>query len=109
MCPETGESAGKGKQGFVQLIEVRVQPIVPGTPTRSNLIWAEADHSKIVRPFIAICQPGKLMANVSGGILADHAVALFYRKNRSQHPLVFCVRLAKIKVWHTVQIIREQF
>jgi hypothetical protein len=41
-----------------------------------------------------------LFANVSGRMFSDNALTLVDGKNRSEHALVFCVWLAKVKIRH---------
>jgi len=84
----------------VDLVEVRIDPIVAGAPSRCGFIGPEADYRKIGRGLLAHAQAGEVFSNVSGRVLADDPFTLIHGKNCSQHALVFCVGLAKVEIWH---------
>jgi hypothetical protein len=91
----------KISQRIIQLDQVRIEPVEPGAPISNCLFRGEPQDCKIAGRGAILCQTGKVVAKKRDGVLAYHAFAFINRKNRSQHPLIFSVWLAKVEVWHT--------
>ena len=88
-------------QRIVQLDQVRVEPVEPGTPISNRLFRGEPQDRKIAGRGTILSQARKTVAKKRDRMLANHPFAFIHGKNRSQHPLIFSVRLAKVEVWHT--------
>jgi hypothetical protein len=68
--------AGKCQQRFVELGQVGVEPIVARSPAFRSLITSDVEHGKIVCPPLLVAQLRELIADISGGVLADYALTL---------------------------------
>ena len=88
-------------QRVIQLDQVRVQPVEPGTPISNRLSYGELQDREIAALGAILSQAGKTVAKKRDGVLANHPLAFIHGEHRSQHPLIFSVWLAEVKVWHT--------
>src|SRR5712692_6500245 len=109
VCPAvlretTGELARKCQKRFVELGQVGVEPVIAGAPSYGRLIRWEIEHGEVVCRRLLIGQFRELIADISGGVLADDALAFVDREYGAEHTLVLCVGLAKIKGRHTKEL-----
>jgi hypothetical protein len=88
-------------QRIIQLDQIRVEPVEPGTPISKRLFRGEPQDRKIAGRGTILSQAGKTVAKKRDRMLANHLFAFIHGKHRSQHPLIFSVWLAKVEVWHT--------
>src|SRR6266436_1679616 len=89
------------QQHFVEFGQVGIDSVVARAPFGSSLFRAETQNREVVCRLDSVHQLWELLADISCGMLADDSITLLDRQNGAQHTLVFCVGLAKIKVWHT--------
>ena len=88
-------------QRIIQLDQIRVEPVEPGTPISNRLFRCEPQDRKINSRGAILSQTRKIVAKKRDGVLANHPLAFIHRKHRSQHALIFSVWLAEVEVWHT--------
>src|SRR5713226_3531361 len=89
------------QQRFVECGQVGIEPVVAGSPANRSLCRWTVEHGKIVGGHLFRGEFRKLLADISGAVLAHDALTLLDGEDRTKHPLVFCVGLAKVKGWHT--------
>src|SRR6267143_341509 len=66
--------AGKCQQRFVELGQVRVEPIVARSPACRSLITSDVEHCEIVCRLLLVAELRELIADIGGGVLADNAL-----------------------------------
>ena len=88
-------------QSIVQFHQVRIKPVKAGAPVSDGLFRREFENGKITLAGRAVGKAGKILAKECDRMFADHSIAFVYGEHRSQHPLILCVWLAEVEVWHT--------
>jgi hypothetical protein len=88
----------------IEFLKVRVEPVKPLAPTPPRLFRREFQNGKISQAGLAVTQAGKVFAKKSDGVLANNLFAFVHGKYSSQHSLILRMRLAEVKIRHTLTL-----
>jgi len=86
---------------IIEFRKVRVEPVKTLAPAPARLFRREFQYGKISDSGSAVRQAGKVFAKKSDRVLANNLFAFIHGEHRSQHPLIFRVRLAEVEIGHT--------
>ena len=98
--------AGNLHQRSVQFHDVGIEAIEAGTPFPLSFFHRKLENREITSFVTVAGESWELLAEIGCGARLRQSLAIFAGKHGAKHALVACMRLAKIQVGHTQDIIQ---